>query len=427
MPNTATQRTTVATALEIEAAVSHGKTADYRGHGILITARKFKTAKGMNSSLLITIPAKITGDKRLRKHAKTATEAASWIERWLTGHTTAEATASEQRAFLSALPQLRELDVSIDTLIKHYTGTFVEAGNRMTLSQLHADVMGLLESRSISERQRRSNEGYGRRIVEDFKDCEVHIITAARAYKWVTEAETKEKKWGAKTRSHHWNWLNRLLNRAASKKAIPVNPLQSLGEEEQADISRKTYSTPEILTKKEAEQVLATIKAIAPNLLGAAILQLFAGLRTAEARRIEWKDINFDDGLVNVSEEVAKTNDTRNVELNDTCREWLSTVPQTGPKVCNLTENQGNKKWRKVSDNLPYDWKHNAMRHSFASYTLVLKDENYTKEQLGHSERSRTLFKHYRSAATTKAAKAYFSIKPEQTKDAVIPFKAKSA
>jgi hypothetical protein len=79
-----------------------------------------------------------------------------------------------------------------------------------------------------------------------------------------------------------------------------------------------------------------------------------------------------------------------------------------------------------VKQHLPYTWKKNAMRHSYASYTLVLSNESFTKSQLGHSQNSLTLFKHYRRAATKTAAADYFSIMPAATEEKVLTMQSAS-
>lgn len=427
-----TKQTIAITAKEIEDATLHGKTADYKETGIRVALRVFETKKGRSSSYQITVPAKLTGQKDKRKGCKTATEAVRWIEAWLKSHTTGEAYKDEQRAFESCVMEMRELGVSVPELLTHYKETFVKPEDRLTLREIHEDLLKILERRDLSEKQMKSIKGYGNRIVKDFENCEVHTITAKQAYEWATSAETGELPWSGKTRQHHWNWLDRMMRRAVSKGAIHGNPLDKLGEEELADITRHKAAPPMILTPKETKQLLATIREKTPELLASTVLQLFAGLRTEEARRIEWRDVNLEDGLVHVVEGVAKTNDIRNVEINDTCKAWLKAVPHVSDKVCPMTPKEAENYWRNVSGNLPYRWKHNAARHSFASYTLVSRDksedaEAYTKAQLGHSQSSRTLFKHYRHAATRKTAKSYFDILPDMKGSDILSFESKRA
>jgi integrase len=49
-----------------------------------------------------------------------------------------------------------------------------------------------------------------------------------------------------------------------------------------------------------------------------------------------------------------------------------------------------------------------ATRHCFASHHLVAFGEAATQAAMGHTEGSRTLFKHYRRAITEAAGTKYF-------------------
>jgi hypothetical protein len=111
--------------------------------------------------------------------------------------------------------------------------------------------------------------------------------------------------------------------------------------------------------------------------------------------------------------------------MNATCKAWLNSCPREGERVNPWSEKSAeNRFYNMVKMHLPYKWKGNAMRHSYASYTLVVNDESFTKSQLGHSQNSSTLFKHYRRAATKKAAEDYFKIKAPKTSAKTLSIKS---
>ena len=57
--------------------------------------------------------------------------------------------------------------------------------------------------------------------------------------------------------------------------------------------------------------------------------------------------------------------------------------------------------------------RHDAARHSFASYSLAIDpDVHKLKENLGHTKNSDVLFKHYRAAVTKQDAERYWKINP---------------
>lgn len=62
-----------------------------------------------------------------------------------------------------------------------------------------------------------------------------------------------------------------------------------------------------------------------------------------------------------------------------------------------------------------FEWRHNALRHSFCSYRLAdVKSAAQVSLEAGNSPRM--IFQHYRELVTEKAAKAWFGITPEAAK-----------
>lgn len=54
---------------------------------------------------------------------------------------------------------------------------------------------------------------------------------------------------------------------------------------------------------------------------------------------------------------------------------------------------------------------HDVTRHTFASHFLAWQGEASTKNAMGHTAGSSTLFRHYRRAVTEEAGKTYFGVK----------------
>ena len=95
----------------------------------------------------------------------------------------------------------------------------------------------------------------------------------------------------------------------------------------------------------------------------------FAGLRSAELERLEWKDVHFDPGLIEVKASKAKTASRRFIAIQPNLMEWLASYRGRQGCVCPAglrkklegdRDRAGLKKWPS-----------NALRHSFASYHLA--------------------------------------------------------
>ena len=68
-----------------------------------------------------------------------------------------------------------------------------------------------------------------------------------------------------------------------------------------------------------------------------------------------------------------------------------------------------------VGDLSGFEWKHNALRHSFCSYRLAdVKSAAQVSLEAGNSPQM--VFRHYRELVTEKGAKAWFAITPEAAK-----------
>lgn len=79
-------------------------------------------------------------------------------------------------------------------------------------------------------------------------------------------------------------------------------------------------ATPATITARELARMLESAdEAIVPYL----VLAAFCGLRKAEIARIDWRDINLSEGVVNVDATAAKTNARRAVTMPAAAVQWL--------------------------------------------------------------------------------------------------------
>jgi integrase len=158
----------------------------------------------------------------------------------------------------------------------------------------------------------------------------------------------------------------------------------------------------------------------------------FAGLRRAEIERLEWKDIHFDSGLVEVPALKAKTASRRFVKIQPNLAAWLEPYkPRTG-NVCPanlrklLETDRINAGWWTAKEGAVITpgkeidrgkinlkpWPSNGLRHSFASYHLArFQDAARLALELGHTDHE-LLFRHYRELVTPEQAEKYWNIRP---------------
>ncbi len=195
-------------------------------------------------------------------------------------------------------------------------------------------------------------------------------------------------------------------------------------------------------------------------------LGAFAGIRHAEIQRLEWKDIQFDDGIIEVGARKAKTANRRLVPMVPNLREWLMEFRQTSGMVVshenvafelhaitkqvnearraawalskgldlaelkaaakNVTRKarparaRGKQKGEvppgagtaKAEGRDAFAWKHNALRHSFISYRLAAV-QNTAQVALEAGNSPQMIFRQYRELVRPADAEKWFGITPE--------------
>jgi integrase len=159
------------------------------------------------------------------------------------------------------------------------------------------------------------------------------------------------------------------------------------------------------------------------ELLPVVALGAFAGLRPEEIRRLDWKAVDFLRKRIDIDAGISKTAAHRYVPMNETLIAWLQPVAKAAGRVA--PRNYYRRLWKyhleladkeKAKDRPTVEWKHNALRHSFASYALA-KEEDAARVALwlGHTSPVMT-FKHYRERVTPEAADQWFAVMPREKK-----------
>ena len=202
----------------------------------------------------------------------------------------------------------------------------------------------------------------------------------------------------------------KLLLNFCRGKALPKNE-STVAD----DIPKEVIFKPreiEIFTPFEAKRILDAAR---PDEVLCVALGLFAGVRTEEIARMDWKDIRLnrrhDESVVEITKVVAKKRlHRRLIPILPPLRAYLLKFkPPTSGKISPV---------KTLSDRFEYlgkrvgiEWKHNGLRHSFGSYRLAaLQNIHKLKEEMGNSEAM--IRQHYQKTVTRAEAAKFWAIRP---------------
>ena len=166
--------------------------------------------------------------------------------------------------------------------------------------------------------------------------------------------------------------------------------------------------TIQIFTPTELRKLLA---AVSDEFLPCIILSAFAGLRSAEIKRLTWDDIRLADRHIVIGKDKAKTASRRIVPIWDNCAAWLAPyASQSGP-VWYGSYSQFYGQQKRLAKEAGISWKRNGLRHSYASYRFAkIMDAGRVAGELGNS--AAIVHRHYRELVSLKAGEEWFGIKP---------------
>lgn len=214
------------------------------------------------------------------------------------------------------------------------------------------------------------------------------------------EAWLAAGKWKPATRRTYGRDVQTLFNWAVRRGLLARSPAAGL------EVPRATESGPPgIHSPDQAAAVLAAALKVGPACARLLAIRYFAGLRTAEAERLEEADIR--PGVIVVEAAKAKTRRRRVVEVRPNLAAWLALeggrLPLPGAKYYVQAAARG----------AGVPWPPNVTRHSFVSYHLAaFGNAGKTALEAGHSEQ--VLFAHYRELVTASAAERFWAIMPPE-------------
>jgi integrase len=305
---------------------------------------------------------------------------------------------------------------------------FYAARNRQTIKKPVADVvaelLGIKGSRGASKRYMEDLTGRLNRFARDCnKDC--CNVTTADVQAWLDGLNR-----GPQTYGNYRRVLHLLFEFAVARGYAADNPVAG------SEHVKVRNGDVEIFTPVEIARLLA---AASPDFLPCITIGAFAGLRSAEIERLEWKDIDLAARHIVVGANRAKTASRRIVPIADNLAVWLAPYgdrkgnvwPRGHDAFYDAQQDtaaataSGADEAEGVKAQEPVEWKPNALRHSYASYRFAQTgDAGRVAGELGNS--AAVVHRHYRELVKPVDAERWFNVRPEAPAN-VLPMPAGAA
>ena len=319
--------------------------------------------------------------------------------------------AADWQSYLAAKNLLRPFGIPLHEAIEEYVAI---RKRKTTIEKRVGDVVDeLLEAKKqarLSERYIETLRTYLLRFADSFQTNIGSVSTGTIAH-WLDSLKI-----GPRSRNNVRQAVVTLFNFARRRGYLPKGETT-----EAADVETVRDHDGEIaiLTPAQLTKLLRKSK---PEYQLYFALAAFTGIRSAELLRLEWSEINFEKGHIEVKARKAKTATRRLVPIQPNLAKWLEPYRSCQGKLFKSRRNVDSAiKFAKRSG-IP--WKANCLRHSYATYRLsIVPDAGRIALEMGNSPAK--LFTNYRELDRQNHAPEWFAIEPPPRRSRrILPFVA---
>jgi integrase len=337
-------------------------------------------------------------------------------------------TSADRATYLRAMDVLRPLGIPLHVAIEEYVEARRHAGAgliaaakehgrrhaiatvRKSIGEAVKEILAAKKQDGMSVRYLQSLRSHLNRFAEHFQ-MNVSSITAAQIEDWL-----RRTKRGPRTRNNIRLSIVTLFNFAKARgylpKAIPT-------EADHVAKAKDRGGDIEVFQPEQLAQLLKTGDEEAKLYFA---IGAFTGLRSAELTRLEWEDVNFARGYIQVGKAKAKTATRRLVSIQPNLLEWLAPYRSLSGMVF-ASEHAADRAIACAKES-GIHWPNNVLRHSYATYRLAqCQDAARVALEMGNSPQM--LFRNYRELADERDAAAWFSLIPPAAAANVVPMRGR--
>jgi integrase len=370
---------------------------------------------------------RVNGQRKLvwRSTLTEARKAASAaVDKITAGHSElAQLTNADATSFLRARDYLESTKVPLDVVAREYAEAMGILGGRASIAEAcrcwvktndsKLPVKSIAEACAECVTSAKADGKSQRRLVQlsvpfnrfadDIRD-NVSSVTPGLLSKWLSGLATGAKPLTERTRKNYrdaigylcrWCVLHGYLNKGTDW----LENVQNYSARKLSEI--EIYSPDEL-----AKLITAADDGMVPFIC----ISAFAGLRHAEVARLDWREIDLEDGFIEVRAANSKTGERRLVPIKDNLKAWLTPHRKDSGLVCDYANTT--KQLLKIARLASVQWKHNGLRHSCISYRVAESaDVPRVADESGNSVAM--IRQHYLKRVKPVEAAKWFSIAPE--------------
>jgi integrase len=294
---------------------------------------------------------------------------------------------------LAAARVLQPLNATLLEAVKFYADHLRQIRTSQKVSVVIKELLGAKEHDNLRPRYLKDLRVRLNRFAESFGDRTISEISGGEINAWLRGFKPFN-------RNTFRLRISTLFSYSIERKWCQSNPVEEVQKV-------KASAAIGLLMPEEFAKLL---EAASERTLPYWLIGGFAGLRRAEIERLEWHDVHFESGRIEVPALKAKTASRRLIQMQPNLAAWLEPYKGWTGHMCPpnlrklLEEDRRRAGLRK--------WPPNALRHSFASYHLAAFD-NAAKLalELGHTSEE-LIFRHYRELVRPEQAAKYWAIRP---------------
>jgi integrase len=255
----------------------------------------------------------------------------------------------------------------------------------------------------IGKRHHETLQSSTKKLLSDFGQTHICDLSPEILNKWLITQPLR-----AQTRNNIRRNLSVFFKFAVENIWIAQNPIPKVKRANAKQTKEPCVYTP--------EQAAAILLHADHDLVPFFAIGLFAGIRTSEIERLDWRNVDFDGAKIKVEAANSKTAQKRFVPIEDNLLEWLAPYRHSHGMIAPHRDEPRRKAVRDRAG-IPAKDMANAMRHSYCSYHFNLHDDAAkTAKNAGHASVA-MLYSNYHHLVEKSACERYFAIRPQDAQN----------